>query len=35
MLLARQTLYILEVKPTNSASLAANEAEKAALINIL
>lgn len=35
MLLARQTLYNLEVKPTNYAALAANEAEKAAFINIL
>jgi ethanolamine utilization microcompartment shell protein EutS len=35
MLLAGQTLYILEVTPAAYASLAANEAEKAALINIL
>ncbi|MBE9099119.1 hypothetical protein [Vacuolonema iberomarrocanum] len=35
MLLTGQTLYILEVEPAAYASLAANEAEKAALINIL
>ena len=35
MLLAGQTLYILEVEPAAYASLAANEAEKAAEINIL
>jgi ethanolamine utilization microcompartment shell protein EutL len=35
MLLAGQTLYLLEVEPAAYASLAANEAEKAALINIL
>lgn len=35
MLLAGQTLYILEVQPAAYAALAANEAEKAALINIL
>lgn len=35
MLLAGQTLYVLEVKPAAYAALAANEAEKAALINIL
>jgi hypothetical protein len=35
MLLAGQTLYVLEVQPAAYASLAANEAEKAALINIL
>jgi hypothetical protein len=35
MLLAGQTLYVLEVEPAAYASLAANEAEKAALINIL
>jgi hypothetical protein len=35
MLLAKQTLYILEVQPAAYAALAANEAEKAALINIL
>ncbi|NJK59628.1 MAG: hypothetical protein HC918_04385 [Oscillatoriales cyanobacterium SM2_1_8] len=35
MLLAGQTLYILEVEPAAFAALAANEAEKAAQINIL
>jgi hypothetical protein len=35
MLMAGQTLYVLEVQPAAYASLAANEAEKAALINIL
>lgn len=35
MLLAGQTLYVLEVQPAAYAALAANEAEKAALINIL
>ena len=35
MLLAGQTLYVLEVEPAGYASLAANEAEKAANINIL
>ena len=35
MLLEGQTLYVLEVQPAAYASLAANEAEKAALINIL
>lgn len=35
MLLANQTLYILEVEPAGYAPLAANEAEKAAQINIL
>jgi hypothetical protein len=35
MLTAGQTLYVLEVQPAAYASLAANEAEKAALINIL
>ena len=35
MLLAGQTLYVLEVEPASYAALAANEAEKAALINIL
>ena len=35
MLLAGQTLYVLEVEPAAYAALAANEAEKAALINIL
>ena len=35
MLLAGQTLYVLEVAPAGYASLAANEAEKAAELNIL
>jgi hypothetical protein len=35
MILAGQTLYVFEVEPAAYASLAANEAEKAALINIL
>ena len=35
MLLEGQTLYVLEVQPAAYAALAANEAEKAALINIL
>lgn len=35
MLLSGQTLYVLEVQPAAYAALAANEAEKAALINIL
>jgi hypothetical protein len=35
LLLAGQTLFVLEVQPAAYASLAANEAEKAALINIL
>jgi hypothetical protein len=35
MLLAGQTLYVLEVQPAAYAALAANEAEKAALINII
>ena len=35
MLLAGQTLYILEVQPAGYAPLAANEAEKSARINIL
>jgi hypothetical protein len=35
MILAGQTLYILEVEPAGYAALAANEAEKAANINIL
>ena len=35
MLLAGQTLYVLEVEPAPYAALAANEAEKAANINIL
>lgn len=35
MLLAGETLYVMEVQPAAYAALAANEAEKAALINIL
>ncbi|MEM1369513.1 MAG: hypothetical protein AAGG02_16190 [Cyanobacteria bacterium P01_H01_bin.15] len=35
MLLAGQSLYVFEVQPAAYAALAANEAEKAALINIL
>lgn len=35
MILAGQTLYVLEVQPAAYAALAANQAEKAALINIL
>lgn len=35
LLLAGQTLYVLEVQPAAYAALAANEAEKAATINIL
>jgi hypothetical protein len=35
MLLSGQTLYVFEVEPAAYAALAANEAEKAALINIL
>lgn len=35
MLLTGQTLYVFEVQPAAYAALAANEAEKAALINIL
>lgn len=35
MLIAGQTLYVFEVQPAAYAALAANEAEKAALINIL
>ena len=35
MILAGQTLYVLEVQPAAYAALAANEAEKAALINII
>ncbi len=35
MLLSGQSLYVLEVTPAAYAALAANEAEKAALINIL
>ncbi|MCA0453587.1 MAG: hypothetical protein LCI00_06405 [Chloroflexi bacterium] len=35
MILAGQTMYVLEVEPAAYAALAANEAEKAANINIL
>jgi len=35
MLLSGQTLYVMEVQPAAYAALAANEAEKAASINIL
>jgi hypothetical protein len=35
MLLAGQALYVMEVQPAAYAALAANEAEKAAFINIL
>jgi hypothetical protein len=35
MILAGQTLYIMEVEPAGYAALAANEAEKAANINVL
>ncbi len=35
MILAGQTLYVLEVEPAAYAAIAANEAEKAASINIL
>jgi hypothetical protein len=35
MILSGQTLYVFEVEPAAYAALAANEAEKAALINIL
>ncbi len=35
MILAGETLYVLEVQPAAYASIAANEAEKAASINIL
>ena len=35
LILAGQSLYIMEVQPAAYAALAANEAEKAALINIL
>lgn len=35
MILASQTLYVLEVEPAAYAAIAANEAEKSALINIL
>ena len=35
MILARQTLYILECEPAAYSALAANEAEKAAHVNVL
>jgi hypothetical protein len=35
MILAGQTLYVMEVQPAAYAALAANEAEKAAHLNIL
>lgn len=35
MIVAGETLYVFEVEPATYAALAANEAEKAALINIL
>jgi ethanolamine utilization microcompartment shell protein EutL len=35
MIIAGQTLYVLEVEPAAYAALAANEAEKSAMINIL
>ena len=35
MIIAGQTLYVMEVQPAGYAALAANEAEKAANINIL
>jgi len=35
MLLGGQTLYILETEPAGWAALAANEAEKAAHVNLL
>jgi len=35
MIVAGQTLYVMEVEPAGYAALAANEAEKAAEINIL
>ncbi|PZD75295.1 hypothetical protein C1752_00406 [Acaryochloris thomasi RCC1774] len=35
MIMAGQTLYVMEVQPAAYAALAANEAEKSALINIL
>ncbi|MEB3337748.1 MAG: hypothetical protein VKJ46_09815 [Leptolyngbyaceae bacterium] len=35
LILAGQTLYVLEVEPAGYAALAANEAEKAAQINLL
>jgi ethanolamine utilization microcompartment shell protein EutL len=35
MIVAGQTLYVLEVEPAAYAALAANEAEKSAMVNIL
>ena len=35
MIIAGQTLYVMEVEPAAYSALAANEAEKSALINIL
>jgi hypothetical protein len=35
MILAGETLYVLEIEPAAYAALAANEAEKSALVNIL
>ena len=35
MLIPGQTLYVLEMEPASYAAIAANEAEKAANINIL
>ena len=35
MILPGQTLYVLELEPAAYAALAANEAEKAAAINVL
>jgi hypothetical protein len=35
MIIAGQTLYVMEVEPAGYAALAANEAEKAADINLL
>jgi hypothetical protein len=35
MIIAGQSLYTLEVQPAANAALAANEAEKAARINVL
>jgi hypothetical protein len=35
MIIPGQTLYVLEVEPAPYAALAANEAEKAAAINVL
>lgn len=35
MILGGQTLYVLEMEPAPYAALAANEAEKAAAINVL